>query len=474
MAILKIYSDIVDDEEKAYLQWDGLEGITFRDVADFIASIPEDDNAIEIHINCAGGDCINGWAIYDALRQSGKEISAIIEGQCSSMATAILLAAPKERRTAYRNAHLCIHNPEACWCETDYYSRNTADNIDKMAEQLRLQAESLRTEQQKLLDLYVERTTASAEDLQALMDQDIFINMDRALELGFIGSILAPNTARKKQQSKTIIMNNPNNKKSESNVIRRLLARLGFKSIDEVQFKDQVVTAADGSELTVEREEGDPQVGDIASPDGSFVLEDGTTIVVSGCVIASITPVEPTSVTTGPEPEPTSTDPEPTPVAVVDPEPEPTPAPADPEPAADPEPEPNPNLPTVEQLEQEIQRLKVELAGKQAELKELEKTNAKSKAEADERISAMQAEIDQLKMQSKTEEEEGILGVVAKMGGKQWLDTVSEMKSTFNVNNRRFVDHSPVKQDGKESKTQKAKREQEEEFARKRNKRNGN
>ena len=48
------------------------------------------------------------------------------------------------------------------------------------------------------------------------------------------------------------------------------------------------LSTADGSTLTVEREEGEPQVGDTASPDGEHLMPDGSTIVVEGGVITEI------------------------------------------------------------------------------------------------------------------------------------------------------------------------------------------
>lgn len=48
------------------------------------------------------------------------------------------------------------------------------------------------------------------------------------------------------------------------------------------------LSTADGSTLTVEREDGEPQVGDTASPDGEHLMPDGSTIVVEGGVIAEI------------------------------------------------------------------------------------------------------------------------------------------------------------------------------------------
>ena len=48
------------------------------------------------------------------------------------------------------------------------------------------------------------------------------------------------------------------------------------------------LTDVNGNVLSVTREEGEPQVGDAASPDGIYTLEDGRTITVAGGVITEI------------------------------------------------------------------------------------------------------------------------------------------------------------------------------------------
>jgi len=201
---IQLYSDIVNEQERLWLQWDGnQEAVSFSSIQKILSTKSDDDKQIELFINCKGGDCIEGWAIYDLLRQqTGCEIHATIEGECSSMASVILLAAPLENRKAYPNAHLCIHNPAVAWFDTDYYERLTEANIRKTAQQILNQAESLHNEQQKILDTYVERTGSDAGVLQALMDQDIYVGMDKAQELGFISGTLAPTTASKNAQFK--------------------------------------------------------------------------------------------------------------------------------------------------------------------------------------------------------------------------------------------------------------------------------
>ena len=194
MAVLKIHSDIVDEETRQMnLFWTGVDGTSFDSVDAFIESIPEDDNNIELRLNCRGGNCMEGWTIYDKLRSTGKEITAIIEGKCASMASILLLAAPKERRYAYQNATLLIHNP--------YIPPYTlADAYD--AEDLRRMAEDLEAETTKIVNLYVDRTGSEEDVLRALMAEDKFVDMDKAKELGFISEVKPPISAKEKQPKK--------------------------------------------------------------------------------------------------------------------------------------------------------------------------------------------------------------------------------------------------------------------------------
>lgn len=287
MAKLKLTSEIVDKDAKVWLSWDGFDRISSDDVVKFIDSIPADDNKIDIHINCPGGYCFEGLRMYDALRQSGKEISCIVEGLCASMATIILMAAPKERRLAYPNATFLIHNPEAGFIKTGGYpDRLTADELENMSEKMRLQADELRDLQNRLIDIYVDRTGTDRETLQSLMDDDITIGASRAIELGLISETLAPNTASTKNNFN--MAKKDNKTEVNENWLQRLIAKAGFKSREAVTFKDLTFTAVDGSEFTVEREEGNYAIGDVASPDGKYVMEDGSTVVVADGVVSDI------------------------------------------------------------------------------------------------------------------------------------------------------------------------------------------
>ena len=285
MAVLKIFNDIQSENEKKACQfWGDAEGVCFKDVDEFVAGMDADDNVIEVRLHCDGGDVIEGWGIYDKLRSTGKEITTIVEGNAASMATVIMMAAPKERRKAYSSAQILVHNPWICPYSFDY---------SMTADELRKAADDLQAQQDKILNLYVERCECDREEMQALMNENKYIDTTRAKELGLIGEIIAPASASAK---KGVKFNNKKNKamakeekvEVKASLMSKILAKLGIKSIDEFEVKGMDLSTADGQTLTIEREEGEPQVGDKASPDGEFKMPDGSTIVVSESVITDI------------------------------------------------------------------------------------------------------------------------------------------------------------------------------------------
>lgn len=284
MAVLKIFNDIQTENEKNFCKYFGeAEGVCFKDVDEFCEAIPKGDNAIDVRIHCDGGSVVEGWGIYDRLRATGKDITCTVEGNAASMATVILMAAPKERRRAYKNAQICVHNP---WVPA-YALGDTLT-----AAELEKAASDLKETQEKMLDLYVERCECNKEEMQALMDEDKFIGVDRAMELGLIGEIIAPASAKKQG---LVFNKKKENKMAEKNekvevkasLLDRALAKLGLKNIEELA-KGLDLSTSDGQTLTVEREEGEPQIGDKASPDGTFEMPDGKTIVVKDGAITDI------------------------------------------------------------------------------------------------------------------------------------------------------------------------------------------
>lgn len=279
MAKLYINKEIISEDRKYEHWWlTGADGQSFDDIRSFLQWMEPDDNRIDVEIHSCGGDTVEGFAIYDALRSAeGKEISCTVFGTCASMATVILLAAPVERRKAYPHARFLIHSP--------YYGRYDGPIDRETALSI---ANTLAAETEKMVSVYLERTGTDRETIEAQMKTDAFFNADRALELGFIGAIVSPVTASAKQLDNITNSINMAVKKVEvkESLLARLLAKCGLKSIDDVNAMQ--LTDTNGVTITVEREDGEPQVGDEASPDGEFVLEDGTTIKIEEGVVVEV------------------------------------------------------------------------------------------------------------------------------------------------------------------------------------------
>lgn len=367
MAYLKIYSPIVNEENKAMtLFFSGVEGVSFQDIDEFISSIPENDNLIDMRLHCAGGDVIEGWAMVDKLRATGKEIRATIEGQCASMATVLLCAAPKENRRAYPHAQILIHDPYIPeYTLADAYR---AEDLEKIAADLRANTE-------KILDFYVERTGANREELAALMKDDKWIDTAEAQRLGFISEIIPPASAYAGKGAAAWPNNNQNktsmkNEKTMQAAMKRLAALMGF-NVTPAQIVAYELDTESGETITIDKPEGEaPAVGDNASPDGEHKMPDGTTIIIEDGIITEIRAAEEQG---GEGPEP------------------------------------------VAEGEDE----------KDVRIAELEAENAELK----ERIAELEQELEGAKSVAKTSDEKRILNLVKVAGGIDWLKKVqSEYK----------------------------------------------
>ncbi len=286
--ILKIYSAIMPEEDRMFMQFMGLDGVSFNSIDEFIASIPADDDTIDMRLNSPGGVVSEGWAIIDKLRATGKKIKATIEGDAASMAAILLLAASE--RKGHKHARLLIH--DAYFPEYTLAGAYRKEDLEKLASQLD-------EDNQRALDFMVDRTGADRETLEALMKEDKFIDMEKAKELGFIHEILEPVSASAKGWKRPTMHTNSStdmeNKKTLASAFKAFAEALGLsvKMEDAPAPVGYVLIAQDGTEINIDKPEGeDPAVGDAASPDGEFLMPDGTTIVVADGVITEIRDAE--------------------------------------------------------------------------------------------------------------------------------------------------------------------------------------
>lgn len=243
--------------------------VTFQNV---LAAIdPKKYDSYDVHIMSPGGDVFDGYAIYNALKNTGKPITVYIEGLCASIAT--LIAAAGDKIIMNKQSQFMIHNPMISGTAGDANElRNVAAQLDKIKTQL--------------IDVYQKRTNLSMEQLWAMYDKETWLTPEQAQEMGFVDevaeSLKAVATAKFKPISK---MND-----KILNLIGRLTNFLGNGDV-----KNQVPeTLQDGTTIVVLSEDGDftgKQVvyeDGTALPDGNYTLSSGKVLVVSSGVITEI------------------------------------------------------------------------------------------------------------------------------------------------------------------------------------------
>lgn len=287
MLKIVINNQIAPDSEKmAYIMSGEGFPTSYTDIQSLLDYFPgEQEIMLELH-SC-GGDTTEGWAIYDALRASGRTIHAKVVGECASMATIIYLAAPKERRSIAKHGKMLIHSPY--FPEAGVVNRHNIGALQAVLEE----------EHTKMLDEYVLRTEAPREELESQMNNGGWFDAERAVELGFAGFIAPELSAVEPKQDK---------KQMKKNKLKAVFDAF-CAALNHTSASLTFITK-DGQELEVDKEEGDIEVGDPAEPDGEFTLEDGRTIIVKDGVVVDIKQEEPeeeqpveTPETEGAEPE---------------------------------------------------------------------------------------------------------------------------------------------------------------------------
>lgn len=167
---LLIYGSIPSWDEDTYKMKNSAEAF-----AKELKNLEKDYDRINIHINSPGGSLYHAFPIFNAIRNSKKDIHTYNDGLAAS-AGGLLLIAGKKIHSA-KNAILMIHNAGG------YAFGN--------AEDMRETAKMLDTYDGVIVKLFAERTgmTEAKVKEKYLNYKDIWLDANEAQELGFIDEI---------------------------------------------------------------------------------------------------------------------------------------------------------------------------------------------------------------------------------------------------------------------------------------------
>ena len=132
----------------------------------------EKGDTIEVTIMSPGGSVVEGLAIYDALREAaekGQKVKTSALGMAASIASIIFMAG--DEREVSDNAEIMIHNAHVMTGGNKHELKDAIKTLDGM--------------DQKLINIYTDRSGMSPEDVAELLDQETFMSADEAVNKGF-------------------------------------------------------------------------------------------------------------------------------------------------------------------------------------------------------------------------------------------------------------------------------------------------
>lgn len=247
------------------------EDVTLLDVVAMVKSEPA-DHAVEVHIDSPGGYVDEGLKIYNYLKGLSHGCNTSCSGECASMGSVIFMAGVERRA----GCEIMIHNP---FVGEMFLVNATADEIQA-------EADRLRELQDALAEIYIKTAKLDRNAIQPLMDDETWISPARAVEMGIATAVYTGTDRSAAKHAKAIramafafpqeILNKQMNNKMS--FLDKIIARA--KAVAGGDVKALTLKAVDGTEVYVDREEGEIEVGDTASPDGEFQLEDGRMLVI--------------------------------------------------------------------------------------------------------------------------------------------------------------------------------------------------
>lgn len=222
-----------------------------------------------VHIHSPGGDVFEGFAIYNALKNTGKEIEMRIEGVCASIAMTILSAASPGKIFSNSKGQLMVHNPKF-------------QNVSGEEKDLRNAADLLKQIKSQFIKEWTGRTGLEASVLSQMYDTETWLTPEQAKEMGFIDEI---------QDSLKAVAYGDYKKfthMKDKNKIMAMVDNLGKALTKFLSPKAMTHTLSNGQQIEVDSEDGEwigksiTYVDGTPVPPGEYTLEDTKEVLMVG------------------------------------------------------------------------------------------------------------------------------------------------------------------------------------------------
>lgn len=159
------------------------EDVSFESANDIIRKLwylefSEPGKPILFVINSPGGVVDAGFAIWDQVQLITSPVTTLVTGLAASMGSVLSLCAPKGKRFATPYARIMIHQPRL------------SGVMQGQASDLEINAQEILNSRETLVQLYMDATGKSHEEIEKAIDRDRWFSAKDALSFGLINKIV--------------------------------------------------------------------------------------------------------------------------------------------------------------------------------------------------------------------------------------------------------------------------------------------
>jgi len=129
--------------------------------------------SLVLHIASPGGSVYAGYNIYHALKNSGKPISVIVEGEAQSMASFLTMLGPSKICNPSR---FMIHNPRS--------------GVEGTADEMIQGANELIKIEDEMAQVYSQKTGIPIDKIKEMMSKETYLTAQEAKTLGFVDEVV--------------------------------------------------------------------------------------------------------------------------------------------------------------------------------------------------------------------------------------------------------------------------------------------
>ncbi|MGF0132379.1 head maturation protease, ClpP-related [Limosilactobacillus reuteri] len=175
---------------------------------------------IDLWLNSPGGDCVAASRIYTMLMNYPDDVNVKIDGIAASAASVIAMAGTKVSMAP--TAMIMIHNPLTI--------------VGGQKEDLDQAAQMLAETKESIINAYELKANLPREKISAMMDDETWMNVNKAIELGFADDMLGQNKditdcySYSDKQSDLVVLNKLKRTSQNTISVKSLQKRLSLLS----------------------------------------------------------------------------------------------------------------------------------------------------------------------------------------------------------------------------------------------------